>query len=425
MKHLVKKQELILSIDAGHVGFVVQQKAREYYDREIMPALEKVFNEISTADEVLYIDSIEIDLGELGWVNENFTLGEDEIYRVLKKQFVKAISLPLKDKSGNKMVEYRTTEENACLQWLYYMENGVLPWPVQPGNIAWQEKVLHQLAIDHELVAKTREKILHDHSFIKRLTGESGKEFLVQLSEVITAISQQGLPDRINNWVKQKDDIDGSVFKQNKIWAQVLKQFALGKAIPDFAEIEKTLNENGVEKPGLAIRDLAGEGIFARYAGLVLLYPFFRYLFDHLLLLENGRFKNVDALEKAVVLLHFIATGNAELMDFDLVVPKIFCGMPLHHVCSEEALLLTDLERAEALNMVDAAISQWEIIRGTSVDGFRETFLEREGKIMAKEQGYEFRMETKGIDVLLDRLPWNLSLVKFSWLEKLIYVAWR
>jgi hypothetical protein len=126
-----------------------------------------------------------------------------------------------------------------------------------------------------------------------------------------------------------------------------------------------------------------------------------------------------------VVLLYFVANGETEAKDHELVVPKIFCGMQLHEVISEESFLLAEVEREEALNMMHAAIEQWDIIRNTSVEGFRESFLAREGKLLIKENGIDFRIESRGIDVLLDRLPWNLSLIKFPWLDKLIHVEWR
>jgi hypothetical protein len=157
----------------------------------------------------------------------------------------------------------------------------------------------------------------------------------------------------------------------------------------------------------------------------VLLHPFLRHLFNHLLLLEDGMFKNAASLEKAVVLLYFIATGKTEARDYELVVPKIFCGMQLQRVISEESFLLTEAERQEALNMTHAAIEQWDILRNTTVEGLRESFLVREGKLLIKENGIELRVESRGMDVLLDRLPWNLSLIKFPWLDKLIHVEWR
>jgi hypothetical protein len=75
--------------------------------------------------------------------------------------------------------------------------------------------------------------------------------------------------------------------------------------------------------------------------------------------------------------------------------------------------------------MMHAAIAQWDAILNTSVEGLREGFLNRPGKLVTRENGPEFKIESHAIDVLLDRLPWNLQLIKFPWLEKLIRVEWR
>ena len=99
--------------------------------------------------------------------------------------------------------------------------------------------------------------------------------------------------------------------------------------------------------------------------------------------------------------------------------------MPLEEAMVYDGVLLTVAEESEALDMLQAAIGQWEFLGNTSVAAFRKGFLDREARIVISEQRISFRMETKGIDVLLDRLPWNLSLVKFPWLQKIINVEWR
>jgi hypothetical protein len=70
------------------------------------------------------------------------------------------------------------------------------------------------------------------------------------------------------------------------------------------------------------------------------------------------------------------------------------------------------------------AISQWEIIKNTSADGLREGFLQRKGKLYSKNGHVHILVEKSTIDVLLGHLPWNLSVVKFPWMDKLMYVDW-
>lgn len=426
MKHLIGKQVIALNLDAGQNAFSIQQQASDFYYEQIAPALEKLFDELSSANEIICIEKLEIDLGDLGWRNDRFTLDKESIYRILKQTLGNTVSASVNGIGSHARVSYRTPEENTCLQWLYYLENGVLPWEVKSTDAKWLEQVLHQLATDHVLIEKTKRLIINDLWFLSRLVGEHHDEFLVKLAEVITATRQPELIEQVSALADEYSDafVETPLTKK-EIWVQVLQQYAADKTDLDFQKLLRIERKIIPASTDRLDQKTIREGMFCQYAGLVLLNPFFRHLFNHLLSLEDERFKNAASLEKAVVLLYFIATGKSEAKDYELVVPKVFCGMQLHEVIREESLLLTDVEREEALDMIHAAIEQWDILRDTSVEGLRESFLAREGKLLIKESGIEFRIESKGIDVLLDHLPWNLSLIKFPWLDKFIHVEWR
>lgn len=191
------------------------------------------------------------------------------------------------------------------------------------------------------------------------------------------------------------------------------------------ANTPKDPDENELNKKGTkGEEELPADGIFAPHAGLVLLHPFLRHLFLHTGLTENGKFTGTEAQEKAVWLLHFIATGNTGAEEYQLVVPKILCGYPLEG-SPDNSILLEEIVKEEATDMVKAAIEQWTIIKNTSVEALREGFLQRSGKIYKKNEDTCFVLETSSIDVLLDHLPWNLSIVKLPWRKELIKVEWR
>ena len=87
--------------------------------------------------------------------------------------------------------------------------------------------------------------------------------------------------------------------------------------------------------------------------------------------------------------------------------------------------IISQLEKEEVLNMMEAAIQQWAILQNTSVDGLRESFLQRSGKLYRTVGDIRFTIEKKAIDLLLDHLPWNISIIKLPWLKELIRVDWR
>ena len=74
--------------------------------------------------------------------------------------------------------------------------------------------------------------------------------------------------------------------------------------------------------------------------------------------------------------------------------------------------------------MLKAIIQQWTIIGNTSLQGLRESFLQRGGRLQFKEDSWHLKVEQKGIDVLLDRIPWSFSVIKHPWMTVPLYVEW-
>ena len=75
--------------------------------------------------------------------------------------------------------------------------------------------------------------------------------------------------------------------------------------------------------------------------------------------------------------------------------------------------------------MLQAVIDNWTIMKGNSPDALREGFFQREGKLSKKGNGWNLQVEKKTIDILLNKLPWGLGLVRLPWLEELIFVEWK
>jgi hypothetical protein len=425
MKHVIMKQVIDLRVNPRLNAFLVQQQAKEYYYHHIVPAIEKIFDEISSTDEVISINELEVDLGELVWKNDRFALDDTALYKILKESFKKNFATPEKSSTIPINISRRTNEETTCLQWLYYMETGALPWEIQGTNTTWNEKVLYQLAIDHMLIQKTKTLIVNNHWFLMRIIKDHDDIFLKKLTEIITAKTQSHLLENIRK--SAGEFVNGShkvIRTRTEIWAHILRSVAAGDRDVDIQKILLDKKVVALSQSSSEFKEIA-EGLYCHFAGLILLHPFFKHLFSRLNLLELEKFKDQLSKYKAIVLLYFIATGRTEGKDHEFVVPKILCGLHLYEVLPEQSMILTTNEKQEALNMMCAAIEQWTILHNTSPEGLREGFLAREGKVLISNTAIEFRIETSAIDVLLDHLPWNLSLIKLPWLTQLIRVEWR
>lgn len=163
--------------------------------------------------------------------------------------------------------------------------------------------------------------------------------------------------------------------------------------------------------------------IFINNTGLIILAPFLGVLFERCGLMEASRFTEERNKFKAVQLLSYAATGQVVHEEHDLVINKVLCGLdilaPLERV--EE---LSDSEKETVDGLLTAVTQQWTPLKATSIDGLRKTFLQRQGKLV-EEENFHLEVEQHSYDMLLDQIPWSISKIKLSWMQKMLEVEWR
>ena len=170
-------------------------------------------------------------------------------------------------------------------------------------------------------------------------------------------------------------------------------------------------------------RELGEHPIYLDDAGAVLLHPFFLAHFEKLGWQKDGRFVDDLTRERAVHQIRFLATGHHCEHESLLVLAKILCGMtPSQPVA--EATEPDDASKAEAEVLLRAVIRNWGALKNTSPDGLRDAFLQRDGRLMLGDAGWKLQVEARGVDVLINRLPWSLSVVRLPWMSELLFVEW-
>ncbi len=168
----------------------------------------------------------------------------------------------------------------------------------------------------------------------------------------------------------------------------------------------------------------AGEAVFLAGAGGVILHPFLAELFRRRGLLAAGaraQFRDEAARHHAVHLLGHLTFGG-EAPEYDLLLPKLLCGLPWEELPAPAAL--DDDDRAACDELLAAVLGHWQALRSTSAAWLREQFFLREGKLEPVDQGWKLTVERRGQDVLLDRLPWGLGTVRLPWLAEVLHVRW-
>ncbi|MDX1670856.1 MAG: contractile injection system tape measure protein [Balneolaceae bacterium] len=159
-------------------------------------------------------------------------------------------------------------------------------------------------------------------------------------------------------------------------------------------------------------------------AGLVLLWPFLTRFFRKLELIADRDFLDISTRSQAIHILQYIATGHTDSHEHQLLLNKILCGYPV------EAYLpigfsYSDRERKEAKELIESVIGHWEIIGNLSVDGFRASFLQRNGRLTRESDHWKLQVESAGYDMLLDRIPWGIQTIRLPWMEMPILNHWR
>ncbi len=171
-----------------------------------------------------------------------------------------------------------------------------------------------------------------------------------------------------------------------------------------------------------------GEPIFIANAGLVLFSPYLPALFDRLGVLttdEEGKMRlaDVEAMTRAVHLLQYMVDARLDAPEHELVLNKLLCGLPsAQPVLPSLDAAPADLEMCDGL--MTAVIANWPIIAGTSHAGLRETFLQRDGRLRHEDDSWRLQVQRKGVDVLVDRVPWSFATIFHRWMPEPLQVTW-
>ena len=165
--------------------------------------------------------------------------------------------------------------------------------------------------------------------------------------------------------------------------------------------------------------------MLVQQAGLVLLHPYIVRLFDNCGVKDAGIAElHVSALPRAAALLYLLATGREELYEYELGLIKILLGLHPETALPVCAGLLTPDDVDEADTLLQSVIDHWSVLKNTSIQGVRSSFIERQGLMREDDSGWSLNVERKPYDMLLDQIPWSISIVKLPWMQRAIFTEW-
>jgi len=181
--------------------------------------------------------------------------------------------------------------------------------------------------------------------------------------------------------------------------------------VPSFAEAsESTETENSIEISN---------------AGLVLILSFLSRFFDNIGIAKNREFISETEQHYAVYLLHYIATGSLDLpQEHELFFEKLICGVDVNDILKPCA----SLEKSHLLEVDElliAVIENWKALKTSSTHTLQTAFLQRPGYLIQRDNGaWSLHIERQTIDILLDKIPWTISISRLPYSNLMIYTEW-
>jgi hypothetical protein len=163
------------------------------------------------------------------------------------------------------------------------------------------------------------------------------------------------------------------------------------------------------------------EGIFIQNAGLVILALYLPTFFTNLSLLDEK--SKITDIPRAIALLRYLVYEVDDFEEIDIVLEKLLCGIPLAESIASRYTIQEE-EKRQADELLQAVIDHWTVLKNTTPAGLRHSFLQREGKLSFHNNQWELTVHRQAHDILLDYLPWSISMIKLQWMPHLLVVKW-
>lgn len=458
--HLIHRQIVELECASEQRALHWQRELAQVCENRLMHELERSLNQFVNENQVIQIEQLSLDLGTLS--GKNF---QDSFVSAVLEQLPKQLEESIKNLDINNFSE---RHHNAFETFTYFLKHGTLPWWSGSVSLAQMaEEALEQANLTSQNQAVTQlQEALQTRQSRERLLLQFGITFWKKLLHTIA-------PDRwnlVNNWMEillkilSEVNISENQHKKLKHWiTQVIlhseepdiKQFTtkavrklnvlnefiykikklqkLGELPPELSAetinsvveklteaIPEASEDTSKSKQETDIEKFMEEEFFVSNAGLVLLAPF---LLEYLKACEVVEDERLIDKESAVHYLQYLITCKKITPEYDLILNKLLCDLPLDAPVPLEIEFSAEaLEQANLL--LNSVIRYWDVLKNTSVEGLQESFLQRPGKLSRRDDGWLLQVEQQSYDILLEHLPWSYSIVKLPWMPEMLWVEW-
>jgi len=433
MKHLIQKIVLDIGLAERKDAYAQMESLKQDFYNNIIPKLEKEFDEIAPKGYVITIDKLEIDAGILKNENGRLSWSEDAIQQV-RKQLVKSLQDNVdNDVKAAKEVIVLSKEE--LLK--YFIEYGCFPAKAVLFDFSTaddlalslvQENIssLQSLLSPYFFQNATRKRIVQQlpHTLKEIFKREEQIEWK-EIDRLLALLKEDQIDvKKYIEWNKSTPvsiitSLQKSVLLKEYL-SGVDKTISLKSDIKTVDDGELTTDVTEKQKTKTIKEE---DEYYVENAGLVLFAPYLEMFFSRLGLLENGLFKNTEAQEKAVHLLQGLCTGEQDTDESKLILNKLLCGLDIHFPV-KRSVDFTPQDKEQIEGLCNAVIKNWGRLGSTSVEGLRNTFIKRKGKLYKEDMDWRLVVEQSGVDILLQQIPWGFSQIKMKWNVDTLLVDW-
>lgn len=255
-----------------------------------------------------------------------------------------------------------------------------------------------------------RLSLLSHHSTLRHLDARLLEEFLQRLGQLESTLGIPSAEERPGVTRKAVTNAHlQPVLEHLQVMEAIMKQVQSGP-IPD------VLNK-------LSYEFEETDFITVQNAGLVILWPFLQRFFDNMELMEGKAFHDEVTRSKAACTLQYLTgMGEEEIFEGQLPLNKVLCGIPLEDTV--EVVALSPEEKKMAEGLLQSAITRGPHWKNLTLEGFRSSYLRREGSLRMKEGHWLLQVEKETYDITLEKLPWGFTVVKLPWMQAPLMVEW-
>lgn len=455
--HIIKKQVYEINVAGYTKAINKQNEIQEWNLQFLLPALSHKLDSFSAGDEVVTIEKMELDIGNISeninekeWVNKIMEQMDQEM------SFIKSNTAPLQEPG----IYRKDRLQFAIEQWIFFLVHGYL----QDNNLfkdisgLKKELILIEEREKKDLVKSLNELQNSFQALYRIVVSCTSNELFFHLNLIEPHLSRI---DWINTWqsiefkTKQLyeelnlNDKAFSITNERQkiitgIIAQLLKTSGSSHYSPSqfrkmadefsdsfLSERKKELSNKSVDvKSDMKMEtleeydsEMPSKEMFVLSAGLCLAASFLPGFFKELLLTDGRIFNNETMQQHAIYLLHLLACEDEDATEDKLIIPKLLCGWPLQKACVNP-YPLSEKEIIESQELLKAMIGHWTILKNTSPVGLQQTFLQRNGKLVIDDDRFLLQVEQRSLDVLLEQVPWNFHTIKLPWMKRPLIVEW-